>query len=159
MHFDAHGNPAPYEVIRLTTEQFKTTFVDQEDKTQRGSIYAGYESYVTSVKEVTACGSWTQWIGGGYTTNKKTPSDIDVVNFLDEVTYLKMVNESYPFVTRRSGRCSKVTFKVDAYVVAVLDVKDPRYKANTEHWTNYWRKWFGKSREQKQRAIIELGVA
>jgi hypothetical protein len=161
MIYDEFGNPTPPELIKLTDVEFKSAFVEIEDLETRKSIFNGYISYNNAIAETTDCDRWNQWIGGGYTTNKKNPSDIDVVNLMDPQSATIVLDEKYPFRTKKKnevGPCSRKIFMVDGYVVPLLPTNDPRYQVITVGPLNYWKKWLGKDRDGNLRAVIEVAA-
>ena len=156
--FDTKGNPYPYEVVRVDIEKFKEIFTEIPDKERRGLLYHQLFKYINDFLTTFFPINWIQWFGGSYTTTKKKPNDVDLVNFIDAISAERAINALPAFITAPPGNAnndSKKIYSIDGYFVPLYDEKDPRYKITTDRH-NYWKKWFGHDRFENPKTIVEV---
>lgn len=150
--FDEKGNIFPYQFIDLELTIFQEKFVISfEDSSTRKNIYENYLIYITDFhKEIVD--TWLQWIDGSFTTNKKDPRDIDLVNLIGAYAFSLKSAELIKFLTKYG---SKDKYNVDGYCVPVYPSDDERYEL-TYKYMKYWEKWFGHDRSNNPKGVIQL---
>lgn len=156
MKFDKYGNPFPYGIIEMEGEDFRSEFVSAfHSSGTREKIYSGYSKYNLDMKSSLngTDPSWFQFANGSFTTNKITPNDIDVVNFID---YNLIDFEKIKSFQTVYG--SKQKYEVDGYIVPVYPENEIYYDLITRKRYDYWMKWFGQDREGHPKAIIKLRI-
>lgn len=158
--FSASGVPLPPGLVDINKETFETEFGGLDDRPVREPLVASWNQWMADLLNIVVPDSWEQWLGGSFTTNKKTPQDIDVVNFIDEPSANELLISRTPYFFDKAnpGSCSKVKYKVDSYLVAVYPTTDPRHKLVTKRQEAYWTDLFGKSRTKENRSIFKLKV-
>ena len=89
MEFDKYGLIQPDTKHELSSAEFKETFVNSFPNSRtRSDIFSAYIAFTEAFsKEVT--NSFTQWIGGSFTTQKENPNDIDILTILRKSDYEK----------------------------------------------------------------------
>jgi len=142
--FDDKGNPAPYEVIKLTHTEFEQIFVDSfKDSSTRTKIFAGHQQYNKNLSNLIKS-NYFQIADGSFTTNKKNPNDIDVVSFM---SYLAIDNHEESLKEFQTKHDSKTKYSVDGYLVAVYPKDHFLFNMITKKYLDYWYKWFGHDRQ------------
>lgn len=149
--FDKHGNPKPYGPIDLSLKRFIEIFTAIPNKEKRKHLGGLFVKYNDNISRDINPMAWTQLIGGSYTTSKEAPNDIDVVNLIDPNSYEKLVNSDGFTSLRRS----KEIYSIDGYAVPVFDESDPRYQILLDY-LNYWEKWFGKDRNNREKSLPRI---
>jgi hypothetical protein len=158
--FSTSGVPLPPGMVDITKERFETEFGELDDRPVRQPLVASWNQWMADLLNIVEPDSWDQWLGGSFTTNKKDPQDVDVVNFIDEPSAKELVISRTPYFFDKAnpGSCSKVKYKVDSYLVAVYPTTDPRHRLVTKRQEAYWTDLFGKSRAKENRSIFKLRV-
>ncbi len=78
LNFDIRGNLKPYEIIEISLDMLKATFVDSFDKdSTRHELFSNYEAYMADLDKLITK-DFYQWIDGSFISNKKNPKDIDI---------------------------------------------------------------------------------
>lgn len=156
IEFDNNGNPKPLGLTDLELDDFKSVFVEKFNGSEtREEIFDSYSEYITDFQNEIVK-DFKNWINGSFTTTKKNPNDIDIVNLVDHSEDLNSKTESLVKFLTQGG--SKDNYLVDSYFVPIYPKDDPRY-AQTEHWINYWQTWFGKDRQGREKGIIQLSFS
>lgn len=153
--FDKHGNPQPHSILALSDSDFHGTFTGLEDKKHRGCLAGKLSDYQVFFQQEAAPATWEQWVGGSYTTQKKVPSDIDLVNWVDPDSAERLLRKLKMQAPTALAPFSKQMYSVDAYVAPVFDKTDPRRRITQDRET-YWKKQFGEDRYGRPRAIVKL---
>lgn len=144
MHFDEHGNLAPYEIIELSLPEFQFRFVDGlEDAPHRKNLFEQYLQFVEELKTAFEI-SFFQWIDGSFVTTKAMPGDLDVVTFLPYDTMNQKINAVFQFREN-----AKSMFSVDAKFCPVCKWNH-RFYADYKEQENYWAMLYGFSRRDAE---------
>lgn len=113
---------------------------------------------MSDLKNYVTLDYWKQWIAGSFTTLKKDPGDIDLVNIIDHNSLKEIMLNPGPYFRKKTDQNdSKLHYNLDSYVVAYY----PESHANniiTKKELSYWQKWFGKDRNGTERAVFEVVI-
>jgi len=154
LNFDIRGNLKPYNIIEVSLDTFKQTFVTafDEDST-RQQLFANYEKYMNGLVNHLSK-EFYQWIDGSYISTKEKPKDIDFVTILDykdyEANKVLLEKEFASFPVRKK-------YKVDAYLVANYPENHKKH-IFTQSDLLYWRNLFGKTRVNRAKKQFEKGI-
>lgn len=162
VNFDEKGNPTPYGITELSLKEFKNIFTEGTNNTQkRIELFVNYKKYIMDFYKTILKndnGDWKNWINGSYTTNKKEPNDIDLLNLIDGE---KKINENdiQKFLTSRSlqNNDSRKVYSIDAYIALIYKQSDKRYEYAQKR-IEYWKKWFGFDRNKNPKGIIQISI-
>lgn len=153
INYDEHGNIHPYEIIQLSLSECVEYFIkDFSDEPIREKNWENLLKYNSDLKELITS-VLIQWIDGSYTTTKQKPNDIDVVSFIDAVDIKEHLKA---FDMNLSQGYPKFKYNIDGYIVIKFPEGTPYYDKITLDRYNYWKKWFGKDRNNNPKAIIEI---
>lgn len=127
--FDKKGFIAPPDTYDLSVEEFQMIFVDDFlDSETRLMLFNSYQIYTERMrKEITD--TFTQWIGGSFTTQKRNPRDIDLVSFIQYETY----EEKSQLLEEKFRKNTFREYGLDAYIVSHYPKghqKYPLYQGN-----------------------------
>ncbi len=89
-------------------------------------------------------------LDGSYTTSKLDPGDIDLVVEVDAALFLGSARVQELL----SGPAARSEFCCDAYPLIVFPENDPNYEAVTAQGRAYWRKWFGRDRQNREKGRV-----
>lgn len=155
--FSAAGLPQPPGLVDITKADFEAEFGEIPELPVRRQHLASWNQWMADLLNVVTPDSWTQWLGGSFTTQKPQPGDIDVVNLIDWASSkeLDISNTPYFKKTNDPGSCSKVKYNIDSFLLPVYPAGDPRHKV-TAAGRDYWKKWLGKSRTGEQRSVFQM---
>ncbi|MBK8567524.1 MAG: hypothetical protein IPN76_30465 [Saprospiraceae bacterium] len=138
--FDERGYVYPYEVIEITLEEFRRTFVeDLENQDYRAKLFAKYLQFNNDLKKAVGI-PYFQWMDGSFTTKKPFPGDIDVVTFIDYDHLVKNARIIHHF-----SENSQKLYNVDAHFAVTCAWKH-RYHERALKDELQWKKIFGFSR-------------
>ncbi|MEX2437986.1 MAG: hypothetical protein WD449_01900 [Candidatus Babeliales bacterium] len=155
IEFNRYGNPQPDGLVKFEYKDLKLTFVDGMSESEtRKDIFENYERYLHDFKKVVSK-EFKQWVNGSFTTIKVNPNDIDLVNIIE---YSEELNNRQNVILKfHSHGGSKEKYLVDGYLVQVYSDDDPRY-LHTQRMLDYWLNWFGKDRDQRPKALLEVEI-
>ncbi|NJB84306.1 hypothetical protein GGR26_000051 [Lewinella marina] len=156
MNFDQRGLLIPPEKISFEQSQFAQIFVrDFPESSTRGSLFQAYQDYSGwFTQKIT--GSFVQWIGGSFTTAKRSPQDIDLVTLCAQEDLIKH-DEILASETEKGNWKSR---GVDAYVVGVRAYDAPDYPLYRSDFV-YWIHQFSTTRRDRRgrkhaRGFVEI---
>lgn len=149
--FNKHGNPKPYGLVDMTYERFVEIFSSLPNTKVRNDLIKLFFNFNSDLTKELTPTFWAQLIGGSYTTKKREPNDIDVVNLLDPTSFERIRNIN-GFVSTRN---SKDMYSVDSYAVPVFEESDPRYHIFLDQ-INYWEKYFGRDRKNNKKSLPRI---
>jgi hypothetical protein len=156
IQFDDKGNPYPYEIVRINLGKFEEIFTKIPNKDRRLLLFQQLNQYINDFLTTFLPTNWIQWVGGSYTTTKKMPNDIDLVNFIDANSIESSISALSIFITNSDCETdSKKKYSVDGYLVPIFDEYDPRRKITVD-FRNYWKKWFGHDRFENPKTVVEV---
>jgi hypothetical protein len=143
MNFDNRGYLQPEGLIETTMEAFIATFVGENPR--RRSIFEQYRAYNNDLRELLSV-PFTQWIDGGFVTQKETPNDIDFVTLLDSTIY----TQHEAAIEARFSKWQAKHFypDLDAYIVRTY-VEGHKNHVIGEMDKMYWRDWFSRSKPNR----------
>jgi hypothetical protein len=154
--FDENGNPKPYSEINISLEQFSDIFSSIPIRERREYLLSNFKRYLSDLDNKVSPSKWYQFINGSFTTEKKEPGDIDVVNFLDPLSYLKLTKEESLLTSQfEDVRDSKKLYEVDGYAAPIFNENEPQYFIFCDIYS-YWIKWFGQDRKKNPKAILKV---
>ncbi len=153
--FDKNGNPHPHALTFVSYDRMKEKLTSIPKVTVRKNLSEKLDHFVGEFRNAIKPLIWEQWFGGSFTTTKKHPGDVDVVNLIDCETLNSAGATIEPFLTIDGEMNSKLIYKVDSYLVPIFPTKDPRY-AITQDRKNYWTKKFGTDRSGNLRGILAV---
>lgn len=144
LEFDAFGYLIPNSPIRSSIQELEQVFVIEYSSVQRSKLFDQYLSYTRNLKEIIGNEKITQWINGSFVTRSNpSPSDIDVVSFIDSVLVEKLGNDLSKFIFP----FSKNNYPgVDAYLVEYSEDRDVLYQIDKAYWLHQ----FDKTRRNKR---------
>lgn len=133
MNFDQKGLLQPPEKLTIDRDQLYEVFVQAFGKaTTRLGIYESYLEY-TELFSNTITETFTQWIGGSFTTGKQNPRDLDLVTLCSQEDLIKHQDTL-------ATKFDQITWKakgMDAYLLGVRtkDAPDfPLYRSDYVYW-------------------------
>ena len=147
--FDEHDN-LPEGDYRPTEADFEQRFVDVQGSDSRTEIYDGFKHHRAELLAAGVDPAADCMLDGSYTTRKLDPGDIDLVVEVHAETY----EQSSRLQELLSGPDAKADFLCDAYAVLVLPQEHPDFQAVTEKGRAYWRKWFGRDRQNHAKGRV-----
>lgn len=154
LNFDIRGNLKPYDVIEISMDTFKNTFVDAfYDAPIRQELFDNYNLYMNDLSGFLTK-DFFQWIDGSYVTNKKEPNDFDLITVLDYFDYEKNKEILEKQFASFNGRQK---YKVDAYIVANYPESHKNHIFTKSDFL-YWRNLFGKTRVNRAKKQYEKGI-
>jgi hypothetical protein len=143
LQFDDFGLLNPNEIIISNLEEFRNTFVFNQ---QRTALFDTYLDFLEDVKKLDL-GSFFQWIDGSFVTRKPFPKDIDLVTFIDFKTH-KLKNSRLQLL--------KETYKhygIDVYFESYYPDSHP-FHAKYLYQTDYWFKLYSSTKPLGQQQLI-----
>jgi len=154
LNFDIRGNLKPYEIIQISMETFRETFVNAfEEESIRQQLFGNYENYMKELSPFITKGFY-QLIDGSYVTTNKNPKDIDLVTVLDyqdyETNKAVLEKEFASFAGRKK-------YKVDAYILANYPENHPKHIFSRSDLL-YWNSLFGRTRVNRAKKQYEKGI-
>lgn len=147
--FDAHGN-LPAGDYWPTQADFEERFVHVHGSASRTEIYGGFTRHRGELLAAGVDSAADGMLDGSYTTSKLDPGDIDLVVEVGASLFL----ESARLQELLSGPDAKPEFCCDAYPLIVFPENDPHYEAVTLRGRAYWRKWFGRDRQDREKGRV-----
>jgi len=154
LQFDTHGNPKPYNIVKLTYDECKNIFVDNFTASKtRGINWNNFIKFHHDIEEVSKY-PVRHWLDGSFVTNKANPNDIDVVSFVSPNNLTEALQQ---FDMNKSDPLGyvKQKYNVDNYIILDLTPSHPYYDKMKEQ-IKYWKKWFGRDRDDNPKAIVEV---
>ena len=149
----------PVGVYGCEPEKFRDHFVAAfpQGNGNRETICKGFFQFRSDAETQDICG--LHWINGSYVTNKPEPNDIDVVTFSDYDNLESLNDKAKSFVLDViNGReKSEVNYMTHAFLVPCCGEDHPYYNY-FEDSRNYWRKWFGKTRNGERKGFIKMSL-
>lgn len=156
MNFDRYGLIKPDKKHQLSRAEFKETFVDAfPSSSTRNGIYLDYDKF-TSAFAADVTESFTQWIGGSFTTEKEDPNDIDILTILSGSDY--KLNQK--IIESKFRKIVGDFPLVDSYFLqapATKTEKAPLFKSDLIYWVHqfsYTRK--NRKGKRQTRGYIEI---
>lgn len=150
--FSHNGLLTPETLIPSSVEEFEIEFVSNLDFGNRKILFEQYKVYCRDLKLLCDNKTITQWIDGSYVTKSKTPSDIDLIFFLDFETVQSNEKDLKQFIYPQS----LTKYGVDAYIVVIYPTDHKRaYISNADK--AYWMDHFGKTKPNRSRKKIRKG--
>ncbi len=143
MNFDNRGFLQPEGFVETTMETFIATFVGENPK--RRSIFEQYIAYNQALRELISI-PFTQWIDGGFVTQKWDPNDMDFVTFIETAIYTQ--HESAIEARFSKWKVKDFYPDLDAYIVRVYEEGHKNYVIGEMDKT-YWRDWFSRSKPNR----------
>jgi hypothetical protein len=126
------------------------------DPSHRQELFSGYKKFV-EVLEFTGLAA-QQWIGGSFVTNKRTPSDVDVVSFCDIGNYESLSGPTKLLLKRYFlGKQTAEHCHCDSYFAPVAPDEHPN-KAEFDAIRDYWQTTFGRDRAGRPKGIVSCLV-
>ena len=114
MQFDQRGHLTPYEIIETNLETFENVFVSEiKNSRTRLALFEEYREFLAELQQIIGA-NFYQWIDGSFTTQRRNPSDIDLVTFLDGQRLNQFAAQLSPLQKRKFQSRGKI----DAYFVA-----------------------------------------
>jgi hypothetical protein len=147
--FDAHGNLPPGDHWPAEAD-FEARFVHVPGSNSRAEIYDGFKRHRAELLDAGVDQDADCLLDGSFTTSKLDPGDIDLVVEVDALLFL----ESDRLQKLLSGPGAKDEFSCDAYPLIVYPENDPRHAAVTAQGRAYWRKWFGRDRQNHDKGRV-----
>jgi len=163
--FDRLGNLEPYSIIEcgsltIIEHEFVKNFPDSKT---REKIFKGLLEYISDLSAFIGP-SWTMWLDGSFTTQKRDPNDIDVVSIFN---WTQDINDKIPIFGPKFTRYEcKRKYKVDGYFIAIYPENHAKHK-NTEADFEYWKNQFGYARpsyndiangRKNRKGIVEIYI-
>jgi hypothetical protein len=151
--FESDGN-LKAGLHEWTFEEIKDRLVDKfPTSTTRPPIMAGYEqlrSEMTVLKlEV------EQWLDGSYVTSKEDPSDLDLLNFIEEdVVNTLALHQQHDLYKLVNGKATQATYRCDSYYVFTVPDGHPNSEFCRQQ-RKYWMGEFGYDRKDRPKGIIK----
>lgn len=147
MYFDEFGYLAPYQIIQTDLVTFESTFVKAfTESGTRAIIFKSYLNYLSQLQQLIGQ-NFYQWIDGSFVSKKKHPNDIDFVTFIHFESFIKYEKEL--------AKLRKASDMIDCYYVQVFE-NEHKHRFFYESDKLRWLHFFGRSRDKKQKGIIEL---
>lgn len=154
MKFDQLGHLTPYEIIETDLDTFEEVFVSAFNNSRtRIALFEEYRQFLNELQQIVGSGFY-QWIDGSFTTQRRNPSDIDLVTFLDSTRLNKFAVELSPLQKRKFQKKGKI----DAYFVATYPENHAHYELFKMDYLD-WLHQFEKDTRLKgnpRKGIIQL---
>jgi hypothetical protein len=147
--FDAHGNLPPGDYWPAQTD-FEERFVHLRSTSSRADIYDGFKRHRSALLAAGIDQTADCLLDGSYTTSKLDPGDIDLVVEVEATVF----DSSARVQELLSGPDAKQDFHCDAYPLLVYPQSDPHFQAVTVQGRAYWRKWFGRDRQNQEKGHV-----
>ena len=97
--FNSAGYLTPNTAINSTVREFEEEFVVNYSSGDRSRLFEMYLQYCNDLKALCEERELLQWIDGSFVTKSKpSPSDIDMVTFIDAELIEKLGKEVEPVV-------------------------------------------------------------
>lgn len=149
--FDDLGYLMPYTGIISDVETFHMGFVGSFPESEtRAMLFECYLQYNTDLQKILQH-DYYQYVNGSFTTTKRNPKDIDLVNFVDyEAIKGKENILEQQFLTKGAMNA----YGIDAYLVVVYP-EAHSFRSRTLSDIAYWNHWFGFSKfdRNKKRSL------
>lgn len=168
LNFDNDGNLMPYKKSVLDIESFYSMFVkDFNDSSTRSMIFKNYISYIEDLYSLTEIGTFVQYVGGSFVTNKLNPSDIDIVNLINvkllykigkekrEILFNKFLSKHNIGDMRTEGK-SKELYEVDAFLIPVFPKNDKRFETESLVRIKSWKQLLSFAKNHKPTGYIQI---
>lgn len=168
LSFDDKGNLVPYGETSIDLEFFYSFFVSGfPDSDSRREIFRNYVRYVQDLSVLLETDSFVQYIAGSFTTNKKTPSDIDIINLVNFYYLYKAGEEKRKilfnnFIRRHEigdmkiqGK-SRELYNVDAFLIPIFPQKDPRFESESLKRIKIWQQEFGSDNDGNPKGVVKI---
>ncbi len=153
LNFDSRGNLKPYEIIKISFEDFQEVFVNSFDKdSRRHLLLEKYLNYLQDFSQILN-GNFYQWIDGSFVTTKYNPRDIDlvsIIHFEDFEMNSKKISDKFVSLNARK------LYVVDAYVVADYPESHPKYSF-THTDLLYWKDLFSQTKVNRAKRQYPKG--
>lgn len=132
---------------QVTVEQFRQHFVDAFPASKtRGRLFRRWLQHRESLMSVIAVRS--QWIDGSFVTAKTDPGDIDLVSFMDGVTFDGLAPGLRGMVAGLvAGKETKAVWLMDSFAVYEYPTDDPRVDVVAD-LTAWWDAFWQRSRDE-----------
>jgi hypothetical protein len=143
LQFDEFGFLNPNDIIISNLEEFRNTFVFNE---QRASPFGTYLEFLDELEKLNL-GPFFQWVDGSFVTKKPIPRDIDLITFVDFKTH-KFKNSRLQFLKEKYKY-----YGIDAYFEASYSENHPFYpKYLYQH--DYWFKLYSSTKPLGQQQLV-----
>lgn len=114
----------------------------------RSGLFAQLQDFL-SVFTTEISGAFTVWIDGSFVTSKANPNDIDVVIFVDHVTYDAVETKLDVFKYRR------LFLGIDCYIERLYPIDHVHY-IRYQSDLAYWNSLFTRNRKKQHKGYISI---
>jgi hypothetical protein len=146
--FDIRGNLQGSSPILLSQTEIEQFFVKPFDYiSTRHRLFEEYKRYTHNLA-ILLEHPFYQWIDGSFTSSQHSPSDIDLVSFIDYKVYQEkeqLINEHFS-----KWAVAEYYIGLDAFTVNVYP-DDHNYSVLFQADRAYWYEWFGYTRYNRSR--------
>lgn len=139
IEFDRYGNLKPYKINKMNLEGFENIFTSLESQEHRKLMFEKYLDYLHELRIILKV-PFFQFIDGSFITEKRLPSDIDLVSF---IPYKRSVEVKTQLEALFYS--SKEVFYVDGYF-SWLPQKGELYYDDAVESLGYWVNLYSNSR-------------
>jgi hypothetical protein len=141
--FNQHGYLQPDRAIAMDYADFVETFVFNQ---HRADLFAGYLKHQALLSENNIPLLY-QWVDGSFASQKGSPKDIDVVNFVPADVY-----QQKTIIFRA---IKEQLTKIDAYFVCEYPADHPK-RFITDFDRTEWLHLFSTDRKRRKKGFVEL---
>ncbi len=145
LYFNQSGLLVPGAVISSSVNELETEFVTNIPTPERIIHFSAYIKYSDALNKVCENRAFVQRIDGSFVTKEQSPTDIDVVTFIDFHLIAKLGNMLQSFKYPES----ETNFAVDAYIVAVYPIEHSQHYLY-QHDKAYWIDQFDTTRRNRK---------
>ncbi|GAB4028939.1 DUF6932 family protein [Spirosoma gilvum] len=144
LKFDRNGYLQPYDIVSVSWSVFAQLFGKGDHREQ---LLVDYEHFLNALHSILHV-SHRQWIDGSFISWQEKPGDIDVIVFVPNSEFNKIVDQLKQLKKEWIGR-------IDCYFVEVFPVNHPKFeisRADELDWYHFLRT----DRRKRPKGIIEL---
>lgn len=143
LEFDKHGFLMPYGVIPCEIQVVEEYFVFNE---HRAEILISFKQFIHTLNGLNI-NDFDIWLDGSFISLKNYPNDLDLIVFLNDVTYQR-VYTSLPLLKTRFQ-------KLDVYFVQMYPVAHPKHLFSKFDELD-WLHFLTKDRKRNPKGILKL---
>lgn len=151
MQFDPSGLPQPpADLVKITHEQLARLFGEIEDQGLRADTLRRYNNNLALLKHRLPS-SFTQFIGGSFTTLSSTPSDLDTVTIAERKNIGKELLEALADDLDNE----KLNARLDNYFVLLFPPGHEHFTKSIKRLLD-WFEFLAKDGNNNPRAVISV---
>lgn len=154
--FDCNGNLPPgihKPALNLFKQRFVADFLKSKTRSQ---IYLGYISYCDEIIPYGVAS--INWVAGSFTADKFDPGDIDLVVHINFEKHRSLIDSTEFELKFLDYDKIKKEHCCHTFYVPTYPKDDPRYQV-TIYYSEMWREFFSKDREENEKGLIEFDLS